>query len=329
MKGLKKFLFVFQAALCALCCSFAFSSCKGDGTRGLKYESITFSKARVVGMGKCRLSDIAISSKYNGRPVVEIKNRAFENCNSLTSVIIPDSVTSIGGAAFYKCSSLADVVISDSVTSIGGSAFGSCESLQSIKIPDGVTLFKPYVFSRCVSLKSITVPNGVKRIGRGAFLDCFSLQNITIPDKLISIEEAAFQNTAYYYVGGNWEDGLLYIGSHLIEAKKEDVIEATVKEGIKTIADAAFSGCELLENVTVLEGVIMVGENAFQDCAALTSVTLPKSVRVIGARAFRNCEALKTINYQGTKRNWYEVSKNEGWDTYTGEYTVVCTDGRI
>ena len=104
---------------------------------------------------------------------------------------------------------------------------------------------------------------------------------------------------------------------------------ATVKEGTKTIADAAFGGCDLLESVTISEGVVYIGQSAFGDCTALTEITLPRSVRVISAQAFWNCSSLLTINYQGTKNNWYEVSRNEGWDMDTGEYTVICTDGQI
>ena len=332
MKRFKKFLCVIFAAVSTLCFALGFSSCKAfnNGTRGLEYEMISLRKgARVLGIGKAKAKDIVISSKYKTRPVVEIKDHAFQNCSELTSVRIPDSVTSIGRAAFYQCGSLKSADISNNVTTIESSLFEDCGALQSVNIPGGVTSLGAYAFYRCSSLESITIPNKIKRIRTGAFLDCSALKSITIPDKLIEIGEKAFQNTAYYNNEENWREGLLYIGNHLIEAKKEEIVEATIKEGTKTIAEAAFKDCGLLESVTVLEGVVFIGEKAFEDCALLTSVTLPRSVRVLSDRTFYNCAALTTIYYQGSKENWYEVSKGEDWNYGMGEYTVICTDGQI
>ena len=126
--------------------------------------------------------------------VTSIGNFAFERCSSLTSITIPDSVTSIGKFAFYGCSSLTSVTIPDSVTSIGLQAFYCCTSLTSITIPDSVTSIGGNAFNGCTSLTSITIPDSVTSIGEGAFSDCSSLTNITIPDSVTSIEVGAFYN---------------------------------------------------------------------------------------------------------------------------------------
>ena len=116
----------------------------------------------------------------------------FIGCRSLTSLVIPDSVTNIGDYAFWGCSDLADIVIPDGVTSIGDYAFEGCESLRSVVIPDGVTSIGDYVFSGCRSLTDIVIPNSVTSIRDGAFFCCSDLADIVIPDGITSIGDRAF-----------------------------------------------------------------------------------------------------------------------------------------
>jgi len=96
----------------------------------------------------------------------------------LTSITIPDSVTSIGNSAFYWCIYLTGITIPDSVTSIGDSAFTCCDSLTSITIPDSVTSISNYAFYWCKSLTGITIPDSVISIGSSAFLECDKLKNV-------------------------------------------------------------------------------------------------------------------------------------------------------
>ncbi len=98
-------------------------------------------------------------------------------------VVIPDSVTSIGGGAFSYCTSLKSINIPDSVTSIDWDAFYECTSLTSVTIPDSVTSIGSAAFSRCTNLTSITIPNSVTSIGWSAFRDCTNLKNIIVQGK--------------------------------------------------------------------------------------------------------------------------------------------------
>ena len=123
--------------------------------------------------------------------VTSIGDYAFRGCNSLTSVTIPDSVTSIGENAFFYCSSLTSVTIGDSVTSIGNSAFHVCMSLTSITIPDSVTSIGNAAFNLCSSLTSVTIGDSVTTIGGAAFYQS-KIESITIPDSVTSIGKNAF-----------------------------------------------------------------------------------------------------------------------------------------
>ena len=129
--------------------------------------------------------------------VISVGSGAFEGCSSLTSITIPDGVTSIGYySVFEGCSSLTSITIPDSVTSIGDNAFWNCSSLTSITIPDSVTSIGNGAFSGCSRLTSITIPDSVTSIGNSAFWNCSSLTSINVPDSVTSIGKEAFSTCA-------------------------------------------------------------------------------------------------------------------------------------
>lgn len=98
--------------------------------------------------------------------------------SKLTSITIPENITSIGRCAFSGCDGLMNITIPDSVTSIGSAAFEHCSGLTSIVIPDSVTSIDHWAFQYCTGLTSATIGNGVKSISRYAFWDCASLKDI-------------------------------------------------------------------------------------------------------------------------------------------------------
>lgn len=159
----------------------------GDGTVETFNTASTTVNTHTYADGKTEHT-IAISG------LTSIGNYAFQNCSSLTSITIPDSVTRIGDYAFDSCSNLTSVTIPDSVTSIGSLAFSGCSNLTSVTIPNSVTSIGNGVFLSCSSLTSVTIGSGVTSIGSSTFSDCRSLTSVTIGNSVTSIGNEAFYN---------------------------------------------------------------------------------------------------------------------------------------
>ncbi|MBP3369985.1 MAG: leucine-rich repeat domain-containing protein, partial [Clostridia bacterium] len=143
----------------------------GVATRQYYYGSSTSSETYATYYIPSSLNSVTITGG-------NILYGAFYNCSKLTSVVIPDSVTSIGSSAFFNCDSLTSVTIGDSVESIGSYAFCECDSLTSVVIPDSVTSIGSDTFYGCDSLTSVTIPDSVTSIGSYAFYRCTSLTSI-------------------------------------------------------------------------------------------------------------------------------------------------------
>ena len=125
-------------------------------------------------------ADVTIPSRYQGKPVTTIGHAAFFN-SAVTSVTIPDSVTSISDEAFINCPKLTNISIPNSVTYIGFSAFSSCTSLKSITLPSSLSFISGVLFLGCSQLTTIHIPVSVTSIGNNAFADCPSLMTVTYP----------------------------------------------------------------------------------------------------------------------------------------------------
>ena len=126
--------------------------------------------------------------------VTSVGGCAFYGCTCLTSITIPNSVTSIGNRAFWDCTSLTTITIPNSVTSIGESAFQYCSGLTSVTIPNSVTSISRYAFANCSGLSAITIPNSVTTIESNAFNGCSGLTSVTIGSDVKQINEQAFAN---------------------------------------------------------------------------------------------------------------------------------------
>ena len=138
-------------------------------------------------------ADVTIPSRYQGKPVTTIGHAAFFN-SAVTSVTIPDSVTSIHDSAFAYCSSLTNISIPNSVTAIGSFAFEGCTKLESITLPSSLLTISEFLFYDCSQLTTIHIPDSVSSIRTYAFYNCGKLETIRIPVSVTSIGSYAFDD---------------------------------------------------------------------------------------------------------------------------------------
>jgi len=240
----------------------------------------------------------------------------FIGCRSLTSLVIPDSVTRIGDGAFRGCKSLTDIVIPNSVTSIGDNAFEYCFSLSNLVIPDGVTSIEDNAFEGCYSLSSVVIPDSVSCIGFGAFKNCSSLTDIVIPDSVTSIGGYAFGccesltdivipnsvtsigDNAFWYCKSLSSvvipAGVTSIGARAF-CECSSLISIVIPDGITCIGESAFCVCSTLSSVVIPDSVTSIGNYAFAYCKSLTDIVIPNSVTSIGDNAFRHCSSLSSL----------------------------------
>lgn len=320
-------------------------------TEGLQFSEIE-DEGKVIGYSVKKENsadkEISIPKYYNRLPVTTIETYAFSNCSNLSSITIPDSITSIWYSAFQWCDSLKEIkytgnivswckigglanimsngthnkklyiggreikgklIIPDDVTDIGSYAFAECSGLTSVEIPNSVTSIGSYAFAECNSLMSVEIPDSVTSIADGMFRGCDSLMNVTIPDSITNIPADMFRDCY-------------------------SLTSVAILGGVTRIGDYAFYGCSKLTNITMPDGVTSIGDSAFYSCYSLTSITIPNSVTSIKVSAFSACSVL-TIYCEAAKKpsgwsyNWNSACpvvwncKNNDKDENEYAYAVI------
>lgn len=283
-----------------------FAACKDKNDERFSYTEIMsgdkVTAYVITGLYDKEVNEITVPAKYNRKPVTAIAENAFAGCESLTSVVIPDSVQSIGEKAFYECSGLEAITFGKGLKEVGAIAFGRCTSLENVYISD-VSAYAAisfenvsanplyfaenlycddvlvtevdvsegeigdYAFYGYLPMEKVTVGGSAKSIGIQAFDGCENLKSVSISGEIASIGESAFLNCS------------------LLET-------LTIGDKVKDIGDYAFYQCYGLQSVDIPASVVSIGEGAFISCTALESVTLNYGLQKIGDCAFGGCSSL-------------------------------------
>ena len=221
-------------------------------TEGIIYDtSADKTYAEVIGYTGTK-KNILIASEYNGLLVKSIYKEAFEY-STITSVVIPDSVTYIGERAFEGCTKIKSVTIPDSVTVIDSYAFLRCESLASINIPDSVTYIGSLAFSACNN-------SLYKEYELGKYVGNES-------NPYAALVEITNKNLSTYKIH---EKTRIIAGYTFADCSRLGNI--TIPDGVISIGDLAFYGCSSLTSITIPNSVASIEKEAFRFCNNLTDI---------------------------------------------------------
>ena len=229
-----------------------------------------------------------------------IAGNAFNGCSSLSSITIPEEVTSLGESLFLRCSSLASVTLPNNLITIGRSAFEGCTSLTSITIPNKVTTIQEYAFYNCTSLSSISIPESVTYLANNAF-GSSGLKHITWHPKNYNNGNPGDGNSRspFYYIKDSIQS--ITFGENVDTIpyrmcwEMYNLKSVSLPDNLKCIEYDAFSACKSLESIDIPNGVTYIGNYAFNECYSLPSITLPDSLQTIEQYAFRLCTLLTSI----------------------------------
>lgn len=182
-----------------------------------------------------------------------IQDCAFSNCQTITEVILPESLQYIGCNAFERCLNLKNIIFPEGLTNILACAFLGCEKLENAILPNNLCDIGNCAFYGCKNLKSAYLPEGINSIGNYTFYDCESLTYLTMPDNLISIGNYAFSGC-------------------------DNIVKIKLPESLKIIGNYAFSNCENLRNIQLGRYVENIGERAFYFCPNIREIVCKSEI---------------------------------------------------
>ena len=258
---------------------YAFINC--TGLTSVVFNAVNCTTSATSSSAYAPFCTCPISSFTFGNNVKVIPDYICWNLTGLTSVTIPDSVTSIGIRAFCQCTGLTSVVFNaDSCTYAGYYyysdqnvttwAFRGDTNITNFTFGNNVKNIPKALCAELTGLTTVVIPNSVTSIGKGAFSNCSGLASVTIGNSVVSIDTSAF-----YQCSG--------------------LASVAIPNSVASIGPSAFYQCTGLTSVTIPDSVTSIGRNAFSGCSGLISVTIGNSVTSIGINAFEDCSGLTSV----------------------------------
>lgn len=234
-------------------------------------------------------SCIDLKSATLGNSVETIGNSAFNGCKNLETVNMGNSVKNIGNDAF-RATNINDIIIPSSVTNIGGWAFAECHNLETIDIPSSVETVGDYAFAYCSNLAKAVYNPETTTIGETAFLGT-----------KVNLQQGNEEEE--YVLRYEIRDGAVIVSGYNSNIPENLTIPSTVtidgvEYAVTGIRENAFYGCDKLKSIEISEGIETVGDKAFSGCKNLESISIPSSVNNFGGwDVFESCEKVKTLTY--------------------------------
>lgn len=308
-----------------LFCAVGSSAAKTLGKSGNKFTDPAYpalklyynSDASVLALYDC--SSSAEGAIIVPDAVTKLDRYVFYYDTHITSVTLPDNITSIDSRWFYECSFSIDYKL-DSPTAIALTKAGmpkyaydgltietkqntdgtltitvtdAKNDLTEVIIPQGVTAIGANAFKEHTALRSVSIPAGVTQIGSSAFDKCNALQTINLPEGILSIGSNAFRQTAIASI--NIPASVTSIGSYAFYGCKS-LTELVLPADLAELHNGVFSGCTSLTSVILPQALVSINESAFNNCSALNTLTIPDGVSSIGESAFSGCASLTSLS---------------------------------
>lgn len=241
------------------------------GNQNLTSISLSSSLKEVERRGLAALFNVT-SLPLHKTQLETIGELAFSENTSVTAIILPETVKTLGAGAFYKNSSLQSFTFRADYEELPDEFFSNCPKLTAVDLPKSLKSIGKSAFYGCSSLTRITIPNGVATIGEAAFSACTGLKTVTLPSSLTAIAPRIFS-----YCRG--------------------LTTLSFPSGITEIGESAFSGCSGLSALDLKDTkVTAIGDTAFLSCSNISSITFPSTLRTIGMKAFQSNSSLKELN---------------------------------
>ena len=260
----------------------------------LRYTLNTDGTATVSSCLYLSTSEITIPQTVNDGTqdytVTKIGDSAFYGKSFVTSVTFPSTLTTFGRYSFSR-TGLTSVVIPEGVTTLTFELFSYCDHLTSVTIPEGVTTMERGVFYDDDLLNGVVLPSTLTTIGYHAFGRCIGLTAITIPANVSIIDEYAFQYCSNLATIDLKPQTMTTIGRNAFDSC-EKLTAFHVPEGITTLGQDVFYGCKAMQELSLPSTLTSIGNRTFYNCISLPSVTIPEGVTTIGNEAFRNCKLI-------------------------------------
>ena len=240
---------------------------------------------------------LVIPAVLDGKPLLSLSDSVLSK-SSISSLVLPNSITAVSMSCCADCSNLERVVIGARVTDIKRSAFAKCTRLNAVEFAPGSALATVGVlsFSGCRALTTLSLPSGVKKISGSAFQGCDRLARINLPEGLLTIDDGAFAGCAAMQEI-RLPETLSALGSNVFANSGLRRLE--IPNGVKDLKMGLCSGCATLESVKLGSNVKTIGRSAFAGCSRLAVFSVPDDslLERILPLAFKGCSSLTSFSF--------------------------------